>query len=181
MTRYFFKETFQHIIIPSIIVCFVVLISCEGKRDINYENSVIDSVINRLDNENDENVSINESESTVDSMDITVQDETQQSIKEDEFIDDPSGTYIYERAGSMGGNIVLRITGNTWISKLTMNTGFGEAYDEEQAMYSSGYVDGNILLDETGYVQVGKLWKNANKRWAVDFAGSSGEVTMFKQ
>ena len=95
--------------------------------------------------------------------------------------DDPSGTYIYEKAGNMGGKQELRITGNTWMSTLTLYTGFGESYDDEQAMYSSGTVDGNKLMDETGYVQVGRLWKNINKRWAVDFAGSSGEITMFKE
>jgi hypothetical protein len=62
-----------------------------------------------------------------------------------------------------------------------MNSGFGESYDEEQAMYSSGVVIGNKLMDETGFVQVGRLWKNANKRWALDFAGSSGTIVLFKE
>ena len=163
----------------------LLLISCDqGDKNI-YDYSVLDSAknsINKEDSENDQQAIIEVPETLPQEV-ATVEEnlEMQENQAIEEIIDDPSGTYIYERGGSMGGKIVLRITGNTWISKLTMNTGFGESYDDEQAMYSSGYVDGRSLLDETGYVKVGRLWRNANKRWAVDFAGSSGEVTMFKQ
>ena len=163
----------------------LIIVSCDqGNKNI-YDYSVLDSAknsINKEDSENDQQAIIEVPETLPQEV-ATVEEnlEMQENQAIEEIIDDPSGTYIYERGGSMGGKIVLRITGNTWISKLTMNTGFGESYDNEQAMYSSGYVDGRSLLDETGYVKVGRLWRNANKRWAVDFAGSSGEVTMFKQ
>ena len=163
----------------------LILNSCDqGNKNI-YDYSVLDSAknsINKEDSENDQQAIIEVPETLPQEV-ATVEEnlEVQENQAIEEIIDDPSGTYVYERGGSMGGKIVLRITGNTWISKLTMNTGFGESYDDEQAMYSSGYVDGRSLLDETGYVKVGRLWRNANKRWAVDFAGSSGEVTMFKQ
>lgn len=163
----------------------LIIVSCDqGNKNI-YDYSVLDSAknsINKEDSENDQQAIIEVPETLPQEV-ATVEEnlEMQENQAIEEIIDDPSGTYIYERGGSMGGKIVLRITGNTWISKLTINTGFGESYDDEQAMYSSGYVDGRSLLDETGYVKVGRLWRNANKRWAVDFAGSSGEVTMFKQ
>jgi hypothetical protein len=151
-----------------------------SKKDKNYE--AIDSVLADLQNE--EQNELKNAEEIQKSIESQVIEETKSMINEESLNnedDDPSGTYIYEKAGNMGGKQELRITGNTWISKLTLKTGFGESYDDEQAMYSSGTVDGNKLMDETGYVQVGRIWKNANKRWAVDFAGSSGEITMFKE
>ena len=168
-----------------IVLFSLLFISCEqGNKNI-YDYSVLDSAknsINKEDAENDQPAIIEVPETLPQEV-ATVEENlaVQENLAIEEIMDDPSGTYIYERGGSMGGKIVLRITGNTWISKLTMNTGFGESYDDEQAMYSSGYVDGKSLLDETGYVKVGRIWRNAQKRWAVDFAGSSGEVTMFKQ
>jgi len=162
----------------------LIFISCDqGDKNI-YDYSVLDSAkksINSIDEENVQQPIMEIPETLPEEVANVEENLDVQENQTEEILDDPSGTYIYERGGSMGGKIVLRITGNTWISKLTMNTGFGESYDDEQAMYSSGFVDGRSLLDETGYVKVGRLWRNANKRWAVDFAGSSGEVTMFKQ
>lgn len=168
-----------------IVLLSLLFISCDqGYKNI-YDYSVLDSAknnINKEDADNDQQAIIEVPETRPEEVPILDENlDVQENQAIEEIMDDPSGTYIYERGGSMGGKIVLRITGNTWISKLTMNSGFGESYDDEQAMYSSGYVDGRSLLDETGYVKVGRLWRNANKRWAVDFAGSSGEVTMFKQ
>jgi hypothetical protein len=108
-------------------------------------------------------------------------EQLQQQQQQEMEDNDPSGTYVYERSGSMGGRQVITISGESWMGKVTMNSGFGESYDEEQAMYSSGVVIGNKLMDETGFVQVGRLWKNANKRWALDFAGSSGTIVLFKE
>jgi len=162
----------------------LIFISCEQGNKNNYDYSVLDSAKNSINSIDEENVQQPKMEIPEPLPEEVANVEENLDVQEnqtEEILDDPSGTYVYERGGSMGGKIVLRITGNTWISKLTMNTGFGESYDDEQAMYSSGYVDGRSLLDETGYVKVGRLWRNANKRWAVDFAGSSGEVTMFKQ
>ena len=162
----------------------LIFISCDqGDKNI-YDYSVLDSAkksINSIDEENVQQPIMEIPETHPEEIANVEKNLDVQQNQTEEILDDPSGTYIYERGGSMGGKIVLRITGNTWISKLTMNSGFGESYDDEQAMYSSGYVDGKSLLDETGYVKVGRLWRNVNKRWAVDFAGSSGEVTMFKQ
>jgi|GEM_PF-1185667 len=162
----------------------LLLISCEQGNKHIYDYSVLDSAKNRINSMDEGNAQQPKMEISESLPEEVVNVEENLDVLEnqtEEILDDPSGTYIYERGGSMGGKIVLRITGNTWISKLTMNSGFGESYDDEQAMYSSGYVDGTSLLDETGYVKVGRLWMNANKRWAVDFSGSSGEVTMFKQ
>lgn len=172
--------------ISSLILLFSLLfISCDQGNKHVYDYSILDSAknsINSVDVEQEQQAGMEATEIPNGNFASTEENiPFQEPEVIEEIIDDPSGTYIYERGGSMGGKIVLRITGNTWISKLTMNSGFGESYDDEQAMYSSGYVDGRSLLDETGYVKVGRLWRNANKRWAVDFAGSSGEVTMFKQ
>jgi hypothetical protein len=174
------KNTLKNLCLLLILIVSACEHDYSSKKDKNYE--AIDSVLADLQNE--EHDELNKSEEMQSIIEPQNIEETATSI-DSELLDikddDPSGTYIYEKAGNMGGKQELRITGNTWISKLTLKTGFGESYDDEQAMYSSGTVDGNKLMDETGYVQVGRIWKNANKRWAVDFAGSSGEITMFKE
>jgi hypothetical protein len=175
----------KHIASISLCILITLIISaCDNnyssKKDNNYD--AIDSVL--ADLQNLEQNELKNSEAIQNSRESQVIEETTSTVDTEslEYEDnDPSGTYIYEKPGNMGGKQELRITGNTWISKLTLTTGFGESYDDEQAMYSSGTVDGKKLMDETGYVQVGRLWKNANKRWAVDFAGSSGEITLFKE
>ena len=187
MNIYNYKENILMIekTVKSICIIMILIISaCENdyssKKDNNYD--AIDSVL--ADLQNLEQNEMKNSEAIQNSRESQVIEETTSTVDTEslEYEDnDPSGTYIYEKPGNMGGKQELRITGNTWISKLTLTTGFGESYDDEQAMYSSGTVDGKKLMDETGYVQVGRLWKNANKRWAVDFAGSSGEITLFKE
>ena len=174
------KNTLKNLCLLLILIVSACEHDYSSKQDKNYE--AIDSVLADLQNE--EQNELKNAEEIQNSIESQVIEETKSMINEESLNnedDDPSGTYIYEKAGNMGGKQELRITGNTWMSTLTLYTGFGESYDDEQAMYSSGTVDGNKLMDETGYVQVGRLWKNVNKRWAVDFAGSSGEITMFKE
>jgi hypothetical protein len=179
----------------TLISCFfatilTILNSCDIPRgDANYE--ALDSVLTNLSKEdndqpNQQSEGVEYGDTSLQNMEAIEQElrelaELEQRQLQEMEDNDPSGTYVYEKSGAMGGRQVVTIAGESWIGKLTLHSGFGESYDEEQAMYNTGIVIGNKLMDETGYVQVGRIWKNANKRWALDFAGSSGTIVMFKE
>ncbi len=91
---------------------------------------------------------------------------------------DPTGTYVYENGQ---GKTELVVSSSTWYATTTMKTGFGDDYDASQAMTSRGIVNDGGLYDETGYIKVGKLWKNANKKWAADLDAGSGTMVLFKE
>tara|TARA_B100001971_G_C17949643_1_gene411874 strand:+ start:150 stop:617 length:468 start_codon:yes stop_codon:yes gene_type:complete len=63
-----------------------------------------------------------------------------------------NGTYSLD-AGD--GELTITISGNSWRSKFVMVTGFGSAYDNQNAEYDRGIVKGNDLFDKSGYVNVG--------------------------
>lgn len=74
-----------------------------------------------------------------------------------------NGTYTYETSD---GYLTLTIRGNSWSSKFVIRTGFGEAYDNQNAQYDRGLVNGNDLYDSSGYVKIGSV---SNGR--VNYAG----------
>ena len=53
------------------------------------------------------------------------------------------------------------IYGGSWRSKLTITTGFGSDYDNQNAIYSSGIVVGNELYDENGFYVLGRVEQNS--------------------
>ena len=55
-----------------------------------------------------------------------------------------NGTYSLD-AGD--GELTITISGNSWRSKFVMVTGFGSAYDNQNAEYDRGIVKGNDLFD----------------------------------
>ena len=57
----------------------------------------------------------------------------------------------------------ITISGNQWFGKLAIETGFGAAYDEQNAQYSSGKVKAKDLYDESGYVKIGYVTGNSLK------------------
>ena len=67
------------------------------------------------------------------------------------------GTYSTE---NRDGSISVTISGSSWRSKIVIKSGFGEAYDNQNAQYSRGIVNGNDLYDESGYVKIGSVSGN---------------------
>ena len=96
----------------------LIFISCDqGNKNI-YDYSVLDSAknsINSIDEENVQQPKMEIPETLPEEVANVEENLDVQENQTEEILDDPSGTYIYERGGSMGGKIVLRITGNTWI------------------------------------------------------------------
>lgn len=102
----------------------------------------------------------------------------QSATSEDTGDPDPTGTYIYK---NRDGKTELVVSSSSWYATTTIKSGFGDDYDASQAMTSTGVVNGEELYDPSGYVKVGRLWRNANKRWAADLDAGGGTMVLFKE
>jgi hypothetical protein len=69
-----------------------------------------------------------------------------------------NGTYSKE---TRDGKMTVTISGNSWRGKTVIKTGFGDAYDNQNAQYDRGLVKGNDLYDESGYVKMGSVSGNS--------------------
>ena len=69
-----------------------------------------------------------------------------------------NGTYSKE---TRDGKMTVTISGNSWRGKTVIKTGFGDAYDNQNAQYDRGLVKGNDLYDESGYVKIGSVSDNS--------------------
>ena len=69
-----------------------------------------------------------------------------------------NGTYSKE---TRDGKLSITISGNSWRGKTIIKTGFGDAYDNQNATYDRGLVRGSDLYDESGYVKVGSVSGNS--------------------
>jgi|APSaa5957512493_1039668.scaffolds.fasta_scaffold48098_2 hypothetical protein len=69
-----------------------------------------------------------------------------------------NGTYSKE---TIDGKMTVTISGNSWRGKTVIKTGFGDAYDNQNAQYDRGLVKGNDLYDESGYVKIGSVSGNS--------------------
>lgn len=77
---------------------------------------------------------------------------------------DPSGTYECKRGPQ---SCELTISGTTWSAKTMMESGFGAEYDESNATYERGIIDGDALKDETGYVTLGSITQSKSGEWDI--------------
>lgn len=63
-----------------------------------------------------------------------------------------NGTYYLD---SNSASLEITVSGNTWVGKTLIKTGFGDAYDSENAEYQNGIMKENDLYDDSGYVKIG--------------------------
>jgi hypothetical protein len=63
-----------------------------------------------------------------------------------------NGTYYLENNSV---SLEITVSGNTWVGKTLIKTGFGDAYDSENAEYQNGIMKENNLYDDSGYVKIG--------------------------
>ena len=54
-----------------------------------------------------------------------------------------------------------------------MESGFGAEYDESNATYERGIIDGNALKDETGYVTMESISQSKNGEWDISLNNMS--------
>lgn len=102
-------------------------------------------------------------------------DETQAEQQDDS---DPTGLYVYR---NFEGETRLVVAGMRWLARTIIKTGFGAEYDASQGMTSVGVVSGNILYDETGYVEVGSLRRIGRDVWVAELAFGAGTMRLRKQ
>jgi hypothetical protein len=68
------------------------------------------------------------------------------------------GTYTYEDSSAV---LEITVSGATWSGKTVIKSGFGAAYDAENAEYESGLVKGSDLYDDSGYAKIGYVDGNS--------------------
>ena len=88
----------------------------------------------------------------------------------DDYYEEETADGIYKHETSEG-SFIISISGDAWRSEYMIVTGFGSAYDRQNAQYDSGIYYNGGLYDNSGYVQLGSA---SNGR--VNFSG----VTLYK-
>ena len=63
-----------------------------------------------------------------------------------------AGVYSYSDSSIES---IVNVSENTWSGKLIIKSGFGSSYDNSNASYSSGIIRDGVLLDESGYIELG--------------------------
>lgn len=51
----------------------------------------------------------------------------------------------------------VTVSGDTWYAVAIPISGFGEDYDQQNAMIESGLVDGNDLYESSGMIKIGRI------------------------
>lgn len=77
--------------------------------------------------------------------------------RDDNKVESINGKYFYT---DYSAELDYTIYGDSWRSKLTIKTGFGSDYDNQNAIYGSGIVVGNELYDENGFFVLGRVEQN---------------------
>jgi len=67
-----------------------------------------------------------------------------------------NGTYT-----NSSGECRIIVSGARWSGKIVIETGFGSAYDQQNAQYSNGIIKDDDLYDESGYVKIGYISNNS--------------------
>ena len=65
-----------------------------------------------------------------------------------------NGVYLYSDNSAKS---TITVSGSIWRGKLIIISGFGESYDNSNAIYSNGIVKNSILYDDSGYFELGYI------------------------
>jgi|ETNmetMinimDraft_32_1059908.scaffolds.fasta_scaffold19931_3 hypothetical protein len=65
-----------------------------------------------------------------------------------------NGVYSYSDNSAKS---TVTVSGSRWSGKLTIISGFGDAYDRSNASYSNGIVKDGVLYDDSGYFELGSV------------------------
>ena len=96
------------------------------------------------------------SEGYSDSPTETRSDYSSKSDRYDDYYEQETADGIYKYETSEG-SFIISISGDTWRSEYIIVTGFGAAYDRQNAQYDSGMYYNGGLYDNSGYVQLGSV------------------------
>ena len=67
-----------------------------------------------------------------------------------------NGTYT-----NSSGESSIIVSEASWSGKIVIETGFGSAYDQQNAQYSNGIIKDDDLYDESGYMKIGYINNNS--------------------
>lgn len=82
---------------------------------------------------------------------------TERSVGEDSYAG-VDGTYLYE---DNSVRLMIRVSGNSWSGKTILISGFGAAYDNENAQYDNGIMKGSDLYESSGNIKIGEISGNS--------------------
>ena len=69
-----------------------------------------------------------------------------------------SGIYTYK---DNSAELQITVSGNRWMGKTVIISGFGAEYDNQNAQYDNGIVNGNDLYESSGNIKIGYIDGNS--------------------
>lgn len=69
-----------------------------------------------------------------------------------------SGIYTYKDNST---ELQITVSGNRWMGKTVIVSGFGEEYDNQNAQYDNGIINGNDLYESSGNIKIGYIDGNS--------------------
>lgn len=97
------------------------------------------------------NESIEENSTSSDASSETSTDESKSEISN-------GGVYSYKDNST---ELQITVSGNRWMGKTVIVSGFGAEYDNQNAQYDNGFVNGNDLYESSGNIKIGYIDGNS--------------------
>lgn len=69
-----------------------------------------------------------------------------------------SGVYTYKDNST---ELQITVSGNRWMGKTVIVSGFGAEYDNQNAQYDNGIINGNDLYESSGNIKIGYIDGNS--------------------
>ena len=69
-----------------------------------------------------------------------------------------SGIYTYK---DNSAELQITVSGNRWMGKTVIISGFGAEYNNQNAQYDNGIVNGNDLYESSGNIKIGHIDGNS--------------------
>ena len=110
------------------------IVSCENKPTTN--QSTDDAVVNSTSAETSSETPTDDSKSEISN----------------------SGVYTYKDNST---ELQITVSGNRWMGKTVIVSGFGAEYDNQNAQYDNGIINGNDLYESSGNIKIGYIDGNS--------------------
>jgi hypothetical protein len=100
------------------------------------------------------------SQSTSNTVENATPSETSSETPRDESKHETTseGIYTYKDNST---ELQITVSGNRWMGKTVIVSGFGTEYDNQNAQYDNGIVNGNDLYESSGNIKIGYIDGNS--------------------
>lgn len=98
-----------------------------------------------------------ESNTTTESA-TTSESSTDETKTESKAETTPDGIYSYT---DNSAELQITVSGNRWMGKTVIVSGFGAEYDNQNAQYDNGIVNGTDLYESSGNIKIGYIDGNS--------------------